>query len=276
MGSKFKALFAKPKVFSRITGVSIEEFNQIIEKARPVWHKKVEKPKKVSGRPYGLESLEGHVLCLLIYYRTYLTQEFLGFMFGVDDSCICRSIRRTGKVLAPVVGIQKRRIVPEQEAKALLIDCTEHPIERPQKKQGNYYSGKKKRHTLKTEIQMTEAGEIVSISNPKRGRVHDMNIRKQGPPLHPDDTAYVDSGYQGLQQDHANTEYPYKRSKNKPLATDEKEYNRALSRVRVKVEHKIRQLKVFRILKEQYRNRRKGFGIAVNIVAGIVNMKSGF
>ena len=103
-----------------------------------------------------------------------------------------------------------------------------------------------------------------------------MNIRKQGPPLHPEDTAYVDSGYQGLQQDHANTEYPYKRSKNKELDPDEKEYNRARSRVRVRVEHKIRQLKVFRILKEQYRNRRKGFGIAINIVAGIVNMKSGF
>jgi hypothetical protein len=276
MGSIFKRLCKKPKVFSRITGISVEEFNEIVKKARPVWHKKVEKPKKVAGRPYGLESLEGHILCLLIYYRTYLTQEFLGFLFNIDDSCVSRSIRRASRVLAPVLGIEKRRLVPEQEAKDLLIDCTEHPIERPRKNQGKYYSGKKKRHTLKTEIQMTTDGKIIHISNPYEGKIHDMNIRKQGPPLHPDDTAYVDSGYQGLQQDHANTEYPYKRSKNKPLSSDEKEYNRALSRVRVKVEHKIRQLKIFRILKEQYRNRRKGFGIAVNIVAGIVNMKSGF
>ena len=42
--------------------------------------------KKVSGRRYGLGSLEGHVLCLLIYYRTYLTQEFLGFLFHGEPS----------------------------------------------------------------------------------------------------------------------------------------------------------------------------------------------
>jgi hypothetical protein len=107
---------------------------------------------------------------------------------------------------------------------------------------------------------MTEEGKIVHISNLYCREVHDMNIRKQGPPLHPDDTTYVDSGYQGMQQDHANTKYPYKSPKNKKLKPYEKEYNRALSRVRVKVEHKIRQLKVFKILKEQYRNRRKGFG----------------
>jgi len=158
MGLNIKQLRKKPKVFSYITGISVEEFDQIIEKVRPIWHKKIEKPKKVAGRSYGLKSLEGHVLCLLIYYRTYLTQDFLRFMFGVHDTCISRSNRRIAKVLAPVLGIQKKRLVPEQEAKDLLIDSTEHPIDRPEK--------------------------------------------NQGPPLHPEDTAYVDSGYQGLQQDH--------------------------------------------------------------------------
>jgi hypothetical protein len=122
MRSIVERLFKKPKVFSHITGISVEEFNHIVEKFRPVCHKMVEKPKKVAGRPYGLESLEGHVLCLLIYYRTYLTQEVLGFMFCVDDSCVSRSIRRVSRVLAPVLGIERRRLVPEQEAKALLID----------------------------------------------------------------------------------------------------------------------------------------------------------
>ena len=103
-----------------------------------------------------------------------------------------------------------------------------------------------------------------------------MSVRKQGPPLHPHTTAYVDSGNQGLHQDHKNTEYPYKKSKNRPLTSEEKQYNHGLSKFRVRVEHKIRELKIFRILKESYRNHRKGFGIAVNIVAGIVNLKSGF
>lgn len=276
MGCNFKRLYKNPKVFSRITGVSVEEFEKILRMAEPVWEEQIEKVKKVSGRPYGLGSLENHILCLLIYYRTYITQEFLGFLFDVDNSCISRSLRRTAKVLAPVLSIEKKRLVPEQEAMDIIIDCTEHPIERPKKNQARYYSGKKKRHTLKTEIQITDEGEIVHVSNPHPGREHDMSVRKQGPPLHPNTNAHVDSGYQGLQQDHGNTQYPYKKSKNKPLNDEEKEYNRALSRFRVRVEHKIRELKTFRILKETYRNHRRGFGIAVNIVAGIVNLKSGF
>lgn len=198
MGSNLKRLFKKPKVFLRITGVSLEEFEKIVNMAKPIWEEKVEQVKVVSGRPYGLASLEGHILCLLIYYRTYLTQEFLGFLFDVDDSCISRSLHRISKVLAPVFGIQKNRLVSEQEAMDLIIDCTEHPIERPKKKQQKYYSGKKKRHTLKTEIQITGEGKIIYISSPHPGREHDMNVRKQGPPLHPNSTAYVDSGYQGL------------------------------------------------------------------------------
>ncbi len=276
MGCNFKQLYKKPKVFSRITGVSVEEFDKILKMAEPVWAERIEKVKRVSGRPYGLGTLENHILCLLIYYRTYLTQEFLGFLFNVDDSCVSRSIRRVAKVLAPVLAIEKNRLVPEQEAMDIIIDCTEHPIERPKKNQKKYYSGKKKRHTLKTEIQITGDGKIIHISNPHPGHEHDMNIRKQGPPLHPETKAFVDSGYQGLHQEHGNTEYPYKKSKHKPLTPEEKEYNHGLSRFRVRVEHKIRELKTFRILKETYRNHRRGYGIAVNIVAGIVNLKSGF
>ncbi len=57
---------------------------------------------------------------------------------------------------------------------------------------------------------------------------------------------------------------------------DEKEYNRALSRIRVKVENVIRRLKIFRILCERYRNKCRRYGIKFNIIAGIVNLKMGY
>ncbi len=69
---------------------------------------------------------------------------------------------------------------------------------------------------------------------------------------------------------------PYKRQKGKPLGKDEKQYNRALSRIRVKVENAIRRLEIFRILCERYRNKRRGYGIKFNIIAGIVNLKMGY
>ena len=74
---------------------------------------------------------------------------------------------------------------------------------------------------------------------------------------------------------HAQTELPYKRRKGQPLGEDEKEYNRALSRIRVKVENVIGRLKVFRVLGERYRNKRRRYGINVNIIAGIVDLMMG-
>ena len=263
-------------MFLRLTGVSIEEFHSICVKAAPVWHAQVVQQKAVSGRPFGLINMETHILCLLLYYRTYITQEFIGFLFNVDDSCICRSLRRTSRVLAPTLGIKKRRLIGEKEAMELIIDCTEQGIERPSKKQSRYYSGKKKAHTLKTELQITGEGKIIHISNPWPGKDHDMTIRAQGPPLPENTKVYVDSGYQGLHKDHANTEYPYKKSKNHKLNREEREYNRALSGFRIRVEHKIRELKIFRYMGEKHRNRRQGYGMAVNIIAGIVNLKAGF
>ena len=135
MGIHTKRLLKKTKVFLRLTGVTIEEFHQICVKAAPVWHERVESTKHVSGRPFGLHSMETHILCLLIYYRTYITQEFLGMPFNVDDSCICRSLRRMSRVLAPAMAIKKVRCVPREEAMDLIIDCTEQPIERPTRKQ---------------------------------------------------------------------------------------------------------------------------------------------
>ncbi len=68
----------------------------------------------------------------------------------------------------------------------------------------------------------------------------------------------------------------YKRQKGKPLGKDEKEYNRALSRIQANVEKVIRRLKIFRILCERYRDKRRRYGIEFNTIAGIVNLKMGY
>ncbi len=44
-----------------------------------------------------------------------------------------------------------------------------------------------------------------------------------------------------------------------------------VSSSRVQVEHIIRKQKVFRILGERYTNRRRRFGLRVNLIAGIYN-----
>jgi transposase len=82
-----------------------------------------------------------------------------------------------------------------------------------------------------------------------------------------------DSGYQGLDKYHKNTQTPKKKSKHHPLTEEEKASNREISRQRIYCEHMIGRLKVFRILCERYRNRRKRFGLRFNLIAAICNLE---
>ncbi len=81
----------------------------------------------------------------------------------------------------------------------------------------------------------------------------------------------ADSGYQGLLQLHQNWRTPLKKPKGGELTAEEKEFNKELAKERVVIEHIIRHLKIFRILSERYRNRRRRFMLRVNLIAGLYN-----
>ena len=69
---------------------------------------------------------------------------------------------------------------------------------------------------------------------------------------------------------------PYKRYRKKPLTTGQKEHNRALASFHMKVENKFRELKIFKILADVYRNFQKKYHMRFNIIAGLVNLKHRF
>jgi hypothetical protein len=81
----------------------------------------------------------------------------------------------------------------------------------------------------------------------------------------------VDSGYQGLQHQHANCNLPIKRTKKNPLTKEDKKKNSQLASGRVLCENIIGKLKRFKVISERYRNRRKRFGLRFNIIAGVYN-----
>src|SRR5215208_8119727 len=55
------------------------------------------------------------------------------------------------------------------------IDCTEQQIPRPEnsRRRKMHYSGKKKRHTVKTQIMVNNRGLIIHKTGHKKGRGHD-------------------------------------------------------------------------------------------------------
>jgi DDE superfamily endonuclease len=82
----------------------------------------------------------------------------------------------------------------------------------------------------------------------------------------------VDTGYQGIAKIHANVEIPKKRSKKNPLTKEDKKQNKNISSRRVLIENIIREVKIFRIVAEKYRNRRKKFGLRFNLIAAMYNL----
>ena len=117
------------------------------------------------------------------------------------------------------------------------------------------------------------SGKIVATAFCE-GKTHDFTLFKRSKTaLSVSLAALTDSGYQGINKLHANSESPKKKSKKHPLTDEEKAANRDISSRRIGCEHVIGRLKVFRIFSERYRNRRKRFGLRFNLIAAICNME---
>ena len=271
----YEKLSQHPRSFLRISGLSIEAFDQLVTKLRPSFDQ-LESQKLCHGRLSHLPTFENKLLCVLMYYRTYVSHVFLGYLFNLHNSNICRLLRKMEPLLAKKISIKKDRSLTADKVLKILVDVSEQPTQRPTKRQKQSYSGKKKRHTIKTEIAIQQDGRILSVSRSHKGRTHDFRIRKREKPLPKESLKLADSGYQGWQKLQSNVIIPYKKRKNRPLTKEQKEHNRKLASIRMKVEHKIREIKVFKIMSEVYRNFQKKHNLRFNIIAGLVNFKHAF
>ena len=107
-----------------------------------------------------------------------------------------------------------------------------------------------------------------------RGPVHDFALYKQSKvEVHGSLELLADSGYQGLSKLHEKSRTPHKKPRKGELSGEQKRSNRELARRRVVVEHVIRSLKIFRILAERYRNRRRRFSLRFILIAGLYNFE---
>ena len=129
---------------------------------------------------------------------------------------------------------------------------------------------------MKAQAIVTSQGRIVSLDiavnychDMKLFKMSRRNIGKAGKIL-------ADSGYQGFMKMYSQAQTPRKSSKLKPLTLEDQSYNRALSKERIKVENIFAKVKTFKMFSTSYRNRRKRFGLRMNLIAGIINRELGF
>lgn len=196
-----------------------------------------------------------------------------GVLFHLDASNVCRHLQRLEPLVIKLFHIQKERKILEEEAQQWIVDATEIQTQRPKnyRKQRKYYSGKKKKHTLKVEtIVEAKTMKILRVSKVFPGSVHDFKIRKTGEPFPKEVEVLADSGYQGLEKIHKKTLLPRKRTRG-VLSSEDRAHNQKLSRSRIRVEHVIGRLKQWKILGSVYRNFQQKLSLRFNILAGIYN-----
>jgi hypothetical protein len=281
-----------PETFRRLTGLTPAAFLGVLPQVERAWdeaqRRRRDRPgrarKPGAGRRHALPVAD-RLLMLLIYYRTYVTHAFLGFLFAVDDATVSRNIRRLEPLLAGIFRIPERRVrVQEDEIRELFFDGTERPTRRPKRRQRRSYSGKKKRHTLKNQVVVVrkrkragrrKAGQrekrrqrVAAVSPTSPGKVHDKKIYDRARVLVPPGVrATGDTGYQGTA-----LETPVKRKRGQRLTRRQRRGNARISRRRIAVEHAIGKMKTWRVASERYRNPVRRHTLIVKNVAGLHNL----
>lgn len=281
-------LLRVPATFRRLTGLSPEAFARLLGDVGAAWQtdqeRRARRPGRQrrpgAGRKPALE-LADRLLMLLVYYRTYVPYAFLGFLFGIDDSNACRSNRRLEPLLAGIFRIPERKVALSQdEVHELFFDGTERPTNRPARGQRRYYSGKKRRHTVKHQVVVARRRKrpgpgpkrqrlrIAAVSKAFGGSAHDKRVfDRTGVALPSGARGYGDTAYLGT-----GLRTPRRKPAGGELTARQKAGNRRVGRKRVVAEHAIGKMKTWRIAAERWRNPRRRHALTFKNVAGLHNL----
>lgn len=298
----YSRLSKSPSILRSFTGLEVSEFDSLYDKVESKYDehenerlsRKDRKNEVGGGRPFKLE-MKDRLLMLLVYYRLYVTSTLLSFLFDLGQTNVLKDIRMLEPLVKECVPLPeklyeraRRARTPEEVEQYFpgfmaFIDSTEQEIPRPKNptRRKTHYSGKRKRHTVKTQLTVNGKGAIVHRTNHARGRRHDYGIFKGNRPKLPKGVRPgVDLGYDGIRKDFPQLDalIPFKRrggkgKKGRKLTPSQREFNRALAKARVVVEHTISRMKKFRIMGEEFRNRLRRYDVMTKIVSGFVNLR---
>ena len=302
-------LNTKPQAFQRILGLKKEQLQILVARMLPLWKSAEEKRKQREsrqrktggGRQYNLETLEQMVIMVLLYYKTYMTQEFLGWLLNLDQSNVSRLINKIlplielaadpefatylAKAKEEFAKIPLHERTGEWETflkkypdlREVSTDATEGQCYRSADNatQEKYYSGKAKQHTLKTQISASPIGKVLDASATVPGSIHDKKLidQEESVKKFPEKTVQrFDSGYQGIKADHYIV-LTIKKQRGQERSPLEKELNRANSKRRIVVEHALSRIKKFRVLSGLYRGAIAQYNTIFRSVVALLNFK---
>src|SRR3990172_3113456 len=257
-----------PKVFQSLTGLRVREFERLLDDVLALYQ--AEEIKRLS-RPDRQRAIGGgdkcdlaeteQLLVTVIWLRTYSVHLVLGFLFGVSGVTVGRLLGRWVPVLGqagrdtmrlPDPGKKRRRtldaLLADTPELAVIIDTFEQPVQRPRQRAeaDGYYSGKKKRHTLKSQIAIDEhTGTIADVAESVPGPTADLTVLKDSGLMQ-----RLPGGIGGL---------------------GDVAYNTAFAKRRIKVEHTIGRVRRYQAVSQTDRHHRRNHTARVVAIAGLVN-----
>lgn len=286
-----KKVLSNKRLCHAVIGISAAEFLALLPEFTRVVHDGAEAKKRRrsigGGRTGRIKDAERKLFFILCYVKTYPTFDVAAFMFASSKSRThdwAHSILPLlEKTLGRKIVLPKRRINSPEEFLATfpgineaLIDGVERPTIRSakDKTQRKHYSGKKKRHMRKNIVIVDKTKRILVLTPSKHGKVHDKKLADKALAVVrlPEQVALLaDTGFVGIQHQHANCLIPKKKPRGGVLTDTDRAWNRLISSCRIVVEHAIGGMKRFRSVSDIYRNKNGWDDQLVNVAAGLWN-----
>jgi hypothetical protein len=258
-----------------------------------------------AGHPFALD-VRDQVLLTVVWLRVYPIYPVLGYLFGVSAATVERTIPRLLPVLEavgqesmrqalaalddPARRLRRRSrrtlddVLRETPELAVVIDSFEQRVQRPKgttaegtRVADGYYSGKKKQHTLKTQVAVDdETGKFVDIPDSVPGPTSDLKLLEQSallPRLPAGVGGLGDKAYVGGDKlvPGVVVATPRRKPRKQPRPPEDVAYNTAFARRRIIVEHRIGQLRRFQALAQTDRHHRRAHTSRSRAAAGLVN-----
>lgn len=283
------------RLLRAVTGFSRQEFDRFLPSFVHAYYEAgartpTDPPRRRrpgGGRKGQLPTMADKLLFILVYVHLYPTQEVQGALFDLGQSQASDWAIRLLPILSAALG--KEVALPARTPASMetlcrqcpetcyLLDATERPIPRPghDARQRKYYSGKKKRHTVKNTIVTDHKGRrIYFVGATVCGSIHDKKQAEADAPPFPSGTRGIaDLGYQGYSPPDVRFTLPYKKPRGEDLSDEAKALNKALAKLRVYVEHGIRGIKRQRIAVDIFRNTSDGMiDLGIEVAAGLFNL----
>lgn len=269
--------------FLAITSLYVEEFDALLPYFAQEWYKYY-RQYRVDGQrrkaPFGnpmkdtktLPTVEDKLFFILSFLKTNSLQNFHGANFDMTQGKASRWIKILKEILKEAFskmnvlpnrnGQALRGIIENLGVKSVLQDATERSIQKnnDQGVQEDEFSGKAHDHDVKNHIVSTEYQEVIFLGYSYEGSVSDKKIADESELTFPVGIYLIDDkGYIGYNPEGVHIQRPIKKPKNGEYTLLQKWFNKAISTIRIPIEHVMSGIKRCRIVKERCRYYSRNF-----------------